>query len=89
MSDTKTGKLEDIFSDALVRTMKRAYEACGYHESRLVHMVKDLGALKAVKRVLNKQQFLYGVSELDRCKCLDFSVETLVLDNRFGLFFLR
>ena len=87
MNNTEPGKIEDVFKDALIESMKRAYEKCGYQESRLVHMVRDLGALRAVKRVLNRQQFLYGVAELDRCECLDCSMENLVLDDRFeGLF---
>ena len=87
MMDTDTERLEGIFSEALVRTLKKVYDECGYYESRFVHMVRELGALRAVKRVLERQQFLFGVAELARYQCLELSVERLVLDQRFsGLF---
>jgi len=80
-------EMEKVFNDTLITSLKRAYDACGYYESRFAHMVKDLGALKAVKRMLNRQQFLFGLSELSRCRCLEHSVERLVLDYRFSILF--
>lgn len=82
-----TEEMEGVFSATLITSLKRAYDECGYCESRFAHMVKDLGARKAVKRVLNRQQFLYGLSELSKSRCLEYSLERLVLDYRFaGLF---
>ena len=77
---------ERIFSDTLVRGLKRASD-CGYYESRFAHMVADLGAIKAVKRMLKKQQFIYGLSMLRNCGCIESSPERLVLDYRFSFLF--
>jgi hypothetical protein len=87
VSPTEADETERLFSDTLAAGLKRAYDDCGYCESRFVHMVKDLGALKAVKRMLNKQQFLYGLSVLRRCSCIVHSPERLVLDYRFSFLF--
>jgi hypothetical protein len=83
----ETEKTERLFSEELISGLKRAYRDCDYYESRFAHMVADLGALKAVKRMLNKQQFLYGLSVIRSCGCIESSAERLVLDYRFSFMF--
>lgn len=86
-SPVETMAAESLFHDTLVTGLKRAYRDCGYYETRFAHMVSDMGAVKAVKRMLNKHQFLYGTSVLRSCGCIDSSAERLVLDYRFSFLF--
>lgn len=78
---------ESLFSETLISGMKRAYRDCEYYEARFAHMVAELGAVKAVKRMLNKHQFLYGLTVLRNCGCIETSPERLVLDYRFSFLF--
>ena len=87
INPVETQAMERRFGEELVRGLKRAYRDCGYYETRFAHMVADLGALKAVKRMLRKHQFLYGLSMLRGCGCIESSAERLVLDYRFSFLF--
>jgi len=80
-------RIEIMFSDALVSNLKTVKENCGYCEPRFAHMVADLGAVRAVKRMLKKQQFIFGLSVMGRCGCAGYSAERLVLDYRFSFLF--
>jgi len=60
---------------------------CGLREARFLKMVDDDGAVKAVKRMLGSNQFVYRVTELVNCGHPEFSAEHLVLRPEYAELF--
>jgi hypothetical protein len=81
-SDVETLAAE--FHSSLLSYYETAARKCGYREPRFLDMVTSRGAVWAARRVLRTGIFLFGVTELGRCRCHNYSMEALVLDPRFS-----
>lgn len=79
--------IETSFHEAVMHKYYGSMYKCGYRESRFLHMVGELGAIEAVKKMLKNHQFIYGLNSLKKCNCMEFAIENLVVEPEFATIF--
>jgi hypothetical protein len=79
--------VEKRFHQSVLSAYGAATRHCGLHEARFLSMVNEQGAVRAAKRILGNNQFVFRASKLVECGHAEYSMEHLVLLPEFaGLF---
>ena len=77
----------DDFNVRINKAIKETIESCNYKPTGFIHMVNELGAVEAAKRLLLKNTVSDGYIKLYEKDRLDLSVEAIVLEYEFsGIF---
>jgi len=75
------GERINFFRKTLRKRINEARRRCNPHiGTRLLQMIAEYGELEAVKRLMHDNIIQSGLTELWECKCLDLSVEKLVIE---------
>ncbi len=73
------GSLTDAFHQKMVEVYERAKNEYHYNAVRFHQMVQQEGGLATAKKLLASKQYSEGLTHLWELKCLDISMEALVL----------
>lgn len=76
-----------VFADELARGVRRLAKEYGYHPTRFVQVVAELGAVPAARRFAVDQTVTDGLWKLVELGVPEESVEHMVLDPRFRAIF--
>jgi hypothetical protein len=79
--------LEKQFHRAMIGVYEAALRKCHYNASRFLQMVNEHGGVGAARILLHTPGFQYGFTELWLCKCLDLSMEALVIREEYAPLF--
>jgi hypothetical protein len=80
-------RAEKLFHRSVVKAYIDAARNCGMREARYKSMVDEQGAVRAAKRILGSNQFVFRATELVKSGHAEYSMEYLVLKPEFaGLF---
>ena len=80
-------QLEKDFHIAMLQVYDDALRCCGYKATRFLKLVREVGGLAAVKTLLHRKDYSDGLVALWEGKCLDVSMEALVLNRRWTALF--
>lgn len=87
LTKKKQRDLEKLFHEDILSNYEKARRKCNYHETRYIHMVEQCGGVKAAKKILLTERFQFALSFLSRCKCLHYSMESLVIRPEYAELF--
>ncbi len=85
--DRNLKTLEDRFHRAMIGVYEAALHKCQYNATRFLQMVNEHGGVEAAQILLHTPGFQYGFTELWLCKCLDLSMEALVIREEYAPLF--
>lgn len=76
-------QLEHDLHKAMLEVPFRIQSLANYNPQRLWLLVRKTGGLRAAKILLRNDRITMGLQVLSKAKCLDASIEYLVLQNRW------
>lgn len=79
--------LENQFHGGMLDVYTNALRECQYNAKRFIQMVENHGGFEAAKILLHTHGFQYGFTELWKCKCLNLTMEALVLQPQYVALF--
>lgn len=71
--------LESRFHHQMLEIYHAASKRCDYRPTRFLRMVKERGGVQAAKALLRSTHYSEGLTTLWQCRCLDISMEALVI----------
>ena len=75
------------FENRINSAIKESISACNYKPTAFIHMISDLGTLKAVKKLINTPKVSDGYVRLFEKQRLDLTVEAIALENEWNELF--
>jgi hypothetical protein len=87
LTKKKQYDLEKLFHEAILSNYEKASHKCKYSETRFLQMVEQYGGVRAAKKILLTERFEFLLSELGKCKCLNHSMESLVISQEYSILF--
>lgn len=81
------GDLTRQFHADLMAQYEAAKKRCKFSPPRFLQMVREYGAVNAVRRLLDSSEKESGFADLMRCGCRELSVEALALREQYQNFF--
>ena len=76
-------ELEILFDKEMFNINDRAREKCDYNAVRFLQMLIEKGGIATAKQLFVAGILQEGFVHLWECGCLDLTVETLMLQDRF------
>ncbi len=80
-------RLESMFREEMLSIYRTAKYKCNYNATRFLQMIDEQGGLGTAKTLLHSHGYSDGFTALWECKCLDISMEALVLKEPWSQLF--
>jgi hypothetical protein len=79
--------LQQQFDETMLDIYRRARDEAGYHATRFLRMLNDLGGLETARTLLHAANVSDGYTALWERQRLDLTVEAVILDRRWASLF--
>ena len=71
------------FDNAMMNVYRTAKEKCAYNANLFLRMLLEHRGIETAHRLFAREAPQYGFTKLWECRCLNITVECLVLDPRY------